>query len=400
MGSDNANATAHSRAGGRIDDIEVLRAFAIGLVLVHHSVILFPFGSGAEGPLFTNLGFWPGVDLFLVISGFVIARSLLPLLPPATEPLAFFNMSLSFWVRRAWRLLPSAWLWLAIPIAASVAFNRSGAFGSFQANVEGAITAVLNLANFHFAYAFGRYDTGAVFHYWSLSLEEQFYFVLPFLIFFTRRRLPLALALLVAAQFFVKRQGPWGHLLLGAIRSDGLALGVLLAIWSRSAGYTRLEPVVFKPWLARMLLPPAFLLVYILAGAPMFGLPPFTVGLIAFLGAAIVWVASYDGDYLFPPGRLKRLICWVGGRSYGMYLIHVPVYLATQEFWFRVAPGVLQPSPRHVALMVATSLPVVCILAELNFRFVEDPLRRRGARIAESIRLRDPSFATMEHKAA
>jgi peptidoglycan/LPS O-acetylase OafA/YrhL len=67
----------------------------------------------------------------------------------------------------------------------------------------------------------------------------------------------------------------------------------------------------------------------------------------------------------------------------------VPVYFATQEFWFRVAPGVLQPGPGHKVLLIATSLPLIGALAELNFRFVEDPLRRRGARIAERIRRRD-----------
>lgn len=390
MGGDNTSSGAPRRANGRILDIEVLRAFAIGMVVVHHAAgNLIPWLSGAEGPLYGHFGFGAGVDLFLAISGFVIARSLLPILPPTNEPLAFFNTALAFWIRRAWRLLPSAWLWLAIPLAASVVFNRSGAFGSFQANFAGAAAAVLNVANAHFAYTFARYPPGAVFPYWSLSLEEQFYLALPFVIFFARGRLPIVLVAIVAAQFFIKRLGAMGDLQFATTKSDALCLGVLLAIWSRGAEYRRNEPVMLATPLGRWLLPPAFLLVFALTGGPMFGLPRYTVGLLAVFGAAIVWVASYDRDYLFPPGRLKRALCWVGGRSYGIYLIHVPVYFATREFWSRIWPAALQPGPHHMALLLATSLPLIAILAELNFRLVEDPLRRRGARIAERVRRRE-----------
>ena len=70
-------------AHGRIDDIEVLRAMAIGMVLIQHvGGTLAPWVNPLMGgPIFGRFGFWSGVDLFLVISGFVIGRSLLPTLP-------------------------------------------------------------------------------------------------------------------------------------------------------------------------------------------------------------------------------------------------------------------------------------------------------------------------------
>lgn len=139
---------------------------------------------------------------------------------------------------------------------------------------------------------------------------------------------------------------------------------------------------------------PAFLFVFAFVDGPASGTPRYTVGLLAVLAVAIVWVASYNRDYLFPPGPLKRALCWVGSRSYAIYLIHVPIYFATRELWSRAWPVILQPGPHHKALLLATSLPVVVLLAELNFRFVEDPLRRRGARIAERIQRRDRSDLT------
>lgn len=389
----------HLRAGrsvhGRIDDIEVLRALAMALIMVQHAaVVLIPWMSWKTGPVYGQFGFWSSVDLFFAVSGFVIGRSLLPTLPPASDRRAFFRTALSFWVRRAWRLWPAAWLWLAVALAATVAFNRSGAFGPIGPNVRCSISAVLGLANLHFARTFlSPQGGGMMLHYWTLSLEEQFYLVLPFLVFFTGRRLPIVLALIVAVEFCLKRMGPGSTLLSNVTRCDALALGVLLAIWSRSPLYARLEPRFLKPWIVRLVLPIALTL--ILARCARITEDPsrFLVGENVLVAAFIVWIASYDGDYLLPPGRLKRAACWMGARSYGMYLLHVPVYLATREIWFRVSPGLVQPGVHHKALLIATAVPLIFLLAELNFRFVEDPLRRRGARIAARMLQREPAGA-------
>lgn len=371
-------------AHGRIADVEVLRAIAIGMVLVQHTAgPLVPWLPWLGGPFFSRFGCWSGVDLFLAVSGFVIGRSLLPTLPPPRERRAFFNTAMSFWVRRFWRLAPSAWLWLAIPLTLSIVFNRSGVFGSVEANVRCALSALVGLANVHFAQTFLRAPGGSMLHYWSLSLEEQFYLVLPVLAFLAGKRLPFVLLAIVAAQITLKRIGAGASVLLDVTRTDALALGVLLSMWSRTAGYGRLEPRFLGVWLVRLLLPAAFVLAFAyfsrIDGEP----SRYLVGGVALMASAIVWVASYDGDYLLPPGWLKRAACWMGARSYGIYLIHVPVFFATRELWFRLSPGMVQPGPHHVAILLATALPTTAILAELNYRFVEKPLRRRGARIAQ-----------------
>lgn len=378
-------------ARGRIDDVEVLRAMAIGMVLVQHvGGPLAPWLPWNGGPVYSRFSFWSGVDLFFVISGFVIGRSLLPSLALGREPRAVFKVVTSFWVRRAWRLAPSAWLWLAIATAASVVFNRSGAFGGLGPNIRCSVAAMLGLANLHFAHVFLRLPGGAMVHYWSLSLEEQFYLVLPFLVLLAGRRLPAVLLVVVAAQLCLKRVGPGSSVWLNVFRTDALALGVLLSICSLRPGYARLEPRVLRPWPIRMLLPMACTLVLAFVSRATADPPRYLVGGVALLAAVFVWVASYDGDYLFPPGRLKRAACWMGSRSYGIYLIHIPAYLAAREIWFRLAPGVVGPGAHHVAVLLVTAVPMTLLLAELNFRLVEDPLRRRGARIAARLLLREP----------
>jgi peptidoglycan/LPS O-acetylase OafA/YrhL len=371
----------------RIDDIEVLRALAVGMVVVGHIPPQFA-PSLYSGVVYRIFGFWSGVDLFLAISGFVIARSLVSVLTQSRGWPEFAEVTLRFWFRRAWRLLPSAWLWLVVVLVAAACFNRSNAFGPFWANLSGARAAVFYYANIHMAHVFSRQPIGSVFQYWSLSLEEQFYFALPFLILFFRGGwLNFLLVLIVVAQMFLRRSEPGADYLLNCVRSDALALGVLLAIWSGSASHRRLGPRFLSTDGFKWLLPFALVGCICTVSGPFFQPWRICTGLVALLSALAVWIASYDRDAFFPPGKLKRALCWVGARSYAIYLIHIPMYAATEELWFRLDPRLLQPSKLHSAILIGAAVSASLVLAHLNYRFFETPLRRRGARMAERVRL-------------
>ena len=105
-------APAHAPPGHhRIDDIEILRAIAVGLVIFHHARdILLTWPDRNLDWLARHFNFATGVNIFFGISGFVIARSLLPALLKTPSAGAYALETGAFWVRRAWRLLPSAWL--------------------------------------------------------------------------------------------------------------------------------------------------------------------------------------------------------------------------------------------------------------------------------------------------
>jgi peptidoglycan/LPS O-acetylase OafA/YrhL len=377
-------------ASGRIADIEVLRAVAVIFVLIEHIRLnLFPWVGGEHERLYIYFGFWSGVDLFFTISGFVIARSLLPTLQTAGNIGAALNATIAFWVRRAWRLLPSAWLWLGLIMACVIAFNRSHAFGSFHANFEGVIAAVLDVANFRVMMTFGRFETGAAFPYWSLSLEEQFYILLPLAVLIGRRWLPYMLIAGVLAQLFVTRSGAGTSLLgliLNQLRSDALMLGVLIALWSAHPTYRLFEPSGLR---ARPIV--GFLvfgmLIFLLAAisSASFHIVWFQIGLVAVLSAVLVLVASYDQDYLCSWAPVKSLMLWIGSRSYAIYLIHIPVYLATREIWFRIEPAGTVFDRTYGLRFALTAFPLLLLLADVNYRFIEVPFRRRGARIAQRI---------------
>jgi peptidoglycan/LPS O-acetylase OafA/YrhL len=363
----------------RIDDIEVLRAFAVLLVIVEHMQFnLFFWGMPALRRFYEYFGGWTGVDLFFVISGFVIARDLVPRLQASDNRAAFFRQSITFWIRRCWRLLPSAWLWLLVIALGSIYFNRSGVWGGVGDNLEMIVAAFLQVANFHVAMIFGQEFAGAAFVYWSLSLEEQFYLLLPFLVLLSGRRLPYVLALIVVPQIFLQRDTA----LLTMVRTDALFLGVLLALWSRQASYRLFQPHFMRHPLAALAV--TLLLVGALAcvGSEDLFITDFRFGLVTCIGGLLVWVASYDGDYLARPVWLRRLLLWVGTRSYALYLIHMPSYFLTREIWFRLEPPGTRFNSEYTYLFLFTALALMAILAEVNYRYIELPLRRRGAEIA------------------
>lgn len=368
-------------SGKRIMDIEVLRAIAVLGVLFHH----------LQGSLFTDVvpllaklhawaQPWWGVDLFFAISGFVIARSLIPALQGCTSHQQYWQQTRNFWLRRAFRLLPSAWLWLALMLLACLFVNRSGAFGTLSANFQATLAGVFQYANFRFADSFFRYEYGSSFVYWSLALEEQFYLLFPLLIVLFRKHLVWVLLGLVAVQIFTLRTP-----LLMVVRTDALALGVLLAMWSAQPGYQRWRPdILRRPWLGiGALILIAALLSFM--ATDRFTFAWYRIGSIAVLSAVLVWIASYDRNYLMPAGALQRLLGWIGSRSYGIYLIHIPAYQLVRELIFRLQNAGLPSPAGHPILTLLIAFGLIVLLSELNYRLVEMPMRNRGAALVQCL---------------
>lgn len=223
--------------------------------------------------------------------------------------------------------------------------------------------------------------------YWSLSLEEQFYVLLPlFLLLVTGRRARIAALLLVIAVQFPLTRSPFGDLTaqyLASFRIDGFAWGILVFMLSRSSWYRRIEPrfLLRKP----LALAATLLLLYLLVAVPaqLFSWS-INMGLLAMIAAALVWLASYGKGYLFGYRDLTGLMQWLGARSYGIYLIHLPVFKFTHE----AATRYLQTSDQAYSLAIVPFLllfasVLILVLAELNFRYVEEPLRRIGAERAK-----------------
>lgn len=365
-------------------EIEYLRGIAIVMTVLTHANQMLPFHSEFFGKLFNVFSPWTGVDLFFCISGFVVSKAYLDYFDKNRTEGRYGLAAASFWIRRAYRLLPTAWLWVLVPLAFSILYNQSNAFGSWFDNLR-SFTAVAtftgNLAN-QYGMLLGPNSV-----YWSLGLEEQFYFVFPlFLLLVTSTRWRvISLLAMIAIQFGLDRNAfaapPAG--MLSSFRVDAMMWGILLCLFSRTSLYRELEPTALGAGIIKRLVVTAFLVYMLGAIAAQMIATPIAVGLIAMTAVVIVWLASYQKGYIYCPAILSKTLQWFGSRSYALYVIHMFAYHLSTEIWSRVA------SERGLTLaqgftteLVATSILIMLVLSELNFRFVETPLRRKGAEIA------------------
>lgn len=315
----------------RLREIERLRGVAVLMVVVHHLARFSPW------PAFAALrdGGWTGVDLFFVVSGFVVGASLLRGLPRRgswRERWSASGRALhGFYVRRALRLFPLAWLWALVPLW--LAARLGGGFG------EGAAVGREVLAVVTFRYNF--FAIGAAGEklawFWSLAVEEQFYLVLPLaLVLVPWRRLRVALAVVgvLAVVLFARppvvptdptglawkawRYAPWQ-------RCDALLLGVLVALARDADVLARVR---------RSLTAGGAAVLSLGLSAAIFALPmamPFSAALgvgstaVALLSTALVFAAALDRGLVFEIPGLAAPLEWLGARSYALYLVHPTV---------------------------------------------------------------------------
>src|SRR3990167_3881595 len=266
----------------KILDIEVLRGIAVLFVVIHHAnQNLLSWPNPGLAQFYAYFGGAIGVDLFFAISGFVIARDLLPKLQQ-TDHRDRPRLIIAFWVRRAWRLWPSAWLWLFVTLLLVFAYNDSHAFGSIRANIEATIAGIVQAANFRFAEAVDKCEYGASFVYWSLSLEEQFYIALPLLALLMRKYLVYAIGVIALLQLIDPRTSTYAMV----FRIDALCLGVLLALFSRRPEYAIARPTFLANWAGSLSFILLLMVLLLTLGSRYIYITPYRLSFVALLSAA------------------------------------------------------------------------------------------------------------------
>ncbi|HEV3300433.1 MAG TPA: acyltransferase family protein [Planctomycetaceae bacterium] len=348
---------------GRVDyrrDIDGLRAIAVVSVVLCHA------GLGLSGG-------YIGVDVFFVISGYLITSLIVKELEQGTFSLA------GFWERRIRRILPALVVVTIATIAAGWLLLMPDAYASLGKSV---VALAMLTSNMLFCRETGYFQSQAeekpLLHTWSLAVEEQFYLLVPvfFLLFARRKSLHRAFLLLVvasiasfglsiygarysAAAFFLLPTRAW-ELLAGAL------LARLPVRWQTATPRVRDLAAVIGLSLIAI---PCFLYDNETRFPGLAALPPV-------LGAALL---IWSGNTAVGIPRASRLlacrpIVFIGLISYSLYLWHWPLFafanyqsvkpLANTERWFLVA--------------------ISFILAMLSWRYVERPFRSR--RLLESRR--------------
>lgn len=360
-------------AKDKILDIECLRAFAIIYTLIAHFRFLYAAEPHWVQEMDKRVAFHGGVDLFFVISGFVISKNLIPaarLLSNLSEKVRFVSQ---FWVRRVYRLWPSSWLWAFIGLGVVIGTGQ----GHLKTEIYDVAAALLQIYNYH-AYACangaGICSHQAVGVYWSLSLEEQFYIVLPVLLVAARNQakwiLGGALLLAIPSHMYLPALG-------GFFRWEAFCIGVLLAwLYANETVRTAVETHLFGPlgrttWIASYLM----LAAIPMAGVGAFGGASYTIT--AVCAGVLVAIASLDKGHLGMPPFVKGVLVWFGARSYSIYLVHTAVFVVFKAMALKGWREAL-PEPLADVGWVGLGLLVVLFFSELNFRFVESRFRHMG----------------------
>jgi peptidoglycan/LPS O-acetylase OafA/YrhL len=334
-------------------DIEGLRAVAVLLVVAYHCGL--PFVSGG----------YVGVDVFFVISGFLITGLLL------REAQRTGTVSIPrFYARRALRLLPASAVVVVATVAASALWLPPLRLTAILSDALHTTIYAMNwrLAAIGTDYLNAGADPSPLQHFWSLAVEEQFYLVWPLLLLVVMRRggrgLTAVLSVLTAGSLLVsvwQTQHNAGWAYFGAhTRAWELGVGALLAV-----GATRLRRL--GPLLSRTLTGAGLVAIVVAALACTASTPfPGYAALLPVLGAAAV----IAGGCARPAGLLGLpVLQGIGRLSYSWYLWHWPVLL--------IAPYALgRALARWENVLVALG---ALLLAALTYALVENPARRLAA---------------------
>jgi peptidoglycan/LPS O-acetylase OafA/YrhL len=366
---------------GFIPALDGLRGIAIILVMVHHFTYYRPT-SGIDALIGSVVFFfWIGVDLFFVLSGFLITGILLD----TRGSQRYFT---SFYARRTLRIFPLYYLVLFVAFVVLPKFPVVHPVLAGQADLPPQWPYWLYLTNFSIAdggWVHGWVDVG-----WSLAIEEQFYLVWPLVIwlFPTRLVVWLCTAIFVGEVFArsFARASDVAVLpiyVLTWFRLDGLVIGALLAVAQRRGmmpALDRLVPAVVIVGVAGLIA------VTILGGHTWWWnrrMQQFGYSLIAIVGGAmLVSAVNRPADSLWPRMLSAGWLRAFGKYSYGLYLIHPPVMRAVREYVFNPQEyerfGIL-PWTAQVLFYGAAAAPTFA-LAWLSWRLFESPILRLKAR--------------------
>jgi peptidoglycan/LPS O-acetylase OafA/YrhL len=332
-------------------ELDGIRGLAVSLVLVFHTGVSWLPGG------------YVGVSVFFTLSGFLITRLLITEFE-ITDGVRLGN----FWIRRFRRLIPASLLCLMLVWAAAM-FGLLPTMEHLQRDVWSAIFQVFNWAQLASDQSYTELLTGApgaLDHYWSLAIEEQFYWVWPLVVVLLARRQSIGIGI------------------AGITGAAFLAAPLIAVFFGADAAYWA-TPARAGEILAGCTL--AVLVQHRPSPMSVIGTPIASIGLFVIILCAVTWptesgpaysgwapvfsiasVALIWGSSSGPASVLlsSRGLVAVGGLSYGLYLYHWPVYIVISS----------ESTGWDRWLLTFVRLAVTSVIAILSYTLLEQPIRR------------------------
>jgi peptidoglycan/LPS O-acetylase OafA/YrhL len=351
----------------RNGDIDILRGFAVMGTFLAHLPNFTPIPKPISG-LFDLPAWGMGVDLFFVISGYLIASSLLA--ADLSQPRVVLR---DFWIRRSFRILPASFFWLAIAFLVSVAFAFHGDQSGLGGTIRSSTAALLNVSNVYWSYCIQEGVVNATCGgganmsvWWSLSLEEQFYIVFPItLLFLGKRATGIVCVMLIlyfgsSERFFADLK--W------MMRLDGISYGVLLAFLVKRFDHKYCDKIRASRVTA----------LTCLALIPLFGGAAYNVKQfnalffalsVASAALCVAIAAKNKGAFNIPwVGDMMR---WLGAISFSFYLCHESVLVVVGYLKQQMMPA--SGDTTSFVLVTVGSFLVSVAAAYASAKLIENP---------------------------
>ncbi len=323
-------------------DIQLLRGLAVLAVVFYHAQFaLFPGG-------------YLGVDLFFVISGFVITGRLIRSTGTLKEEL------LTFYKRRVKRILPSSLAVILLTTIASPFFLAKISFARFA---EDGLASAFMSGNILFAHQHNDYlsqslDPSPFLHYWSLGVEEQFYILWPILFFvIIRKRKQLLIPFFAASAIFAiwyTTVAPINSFYLPFSRVFEFLAGAIIAMTPRTK--------VLNPRRAALyFFFPLYLVINLFMSVDTsYQTPGLTTLFLVLMAMIILWT----GTNIPERSKFGNLLIWFGDISFTLYLVHWPVTVI-----FMANTDRLTTYDKWEIVLISTAIAI------LLSKYIETPMR-------------------------
>jgi peptidoglycan/LPS O-acetylase OafA/YrhL len=365
----------------RVPALDGIRGLAICLVLSCHGFfsLLWNLPNHPYAARLVALGrfTWSGVDLFFVLSGFLIGGILLD----ASGAERYFA---PFYIRRAHRILPLYGIVLVLVFSGTYLCRHFGETGLWSEQHIPLLYYPTFLQNFWMArHGWGGSDTLGV--TWSLAVEEQFYLTLPLIIrYVSRRRLWWIVSGMIAGAPLLRilldhsvSNGAYAGYVLMPCRADALGWGIAAALITRTS-------VVWETILRfRRYLYAAFggvavaVVALLLSGLQSFGGEVFGLEYSLLAVFYFLLLMSVLINRKFEAVFSARGLRYMGTIAYGLYLLHYPFIAAGRDIAARIHPG---QSGWFSLLVSISAIALATVVAAISWEYLEKPLIKRGHR--------------------